>query len=177
MNTIDAILTRRSIRSFKPDSIDREQILTLLRAAMHAPSAIDEQPWRFVVVTDREKLQAIPTVHTHAGLVAGAPLAILVCGDMSRLKVDGYWVQDCSCAAQNILLAAHAAGLGAVWVGVYPTTANVASLSRYFKLPETVLPFALIAIGHPAEECEPKDTFDSGLVHWDSWKNGAEQSS
>ena len=143
--------------------------MPLLEAGMHAPSALDEQPWHFVVITSEETLRQIPCHHSHSDLVAGAPAAILVCADLKLEKLPNFWVQDCAACSQNILLAAHATGLGAVWVGVYPTEANVTSLQSFLGLPTHIVPFALIALGYPDEPYPQKDNFKKDRVHWNAW--------
>src|SRR5512142_911151 len=108
MDALEAILTRRSVRRYTPEPIAEELLHELLDAAMHAPSAGNEQPWHFVVVTDRETLAAIPRFHPYAVMLRQAPAAIVVCGDPTLEKYHGYWVQDCAAATENLLLAAHA---------------------------------------------------------------------
>ena len=169
MDALEAIYTRRSIRKYTDLPLSAGQLNTLLEAGMNAPSALDEQPWQFIVITDPKKLQAIPKHHSHSDLVANAPAAILVCADMSCEKLPGFWVQDCSACTQNILLAAHAEGLGAVWIGVYPTEANVVGLKKLFELPEQIIPFALVAVGHADEPYLQKENFQKDRIHTDSW--------
>jgi len=120
MNTLETIFTRRSVRDFKPDPVGEEDLLDLLKAGMQAPSAKNEQPWHFVVIDDPELLHTIPGFHPHAEMLNDAPLAILVCSDRKLEKKRASWLQDCSAATENILLAAHAKGLGGVWLGIFP---------------------------------------------------------
>lgn len=169
MDAIEAIYTRRSIRKYTDLLLSEGQINTLLEAGMNAPSALDEQPWQFVVITDKKLLKAIPNHHSHSELVTDAPAAILVCGDTRLEKLPGFWVQDCSACAQNILIAAHDQGLGAVWIGVYPTEDNVKGLQKLLSIPETVIPFALIAIGHPDEPYPEKQNFRKERIHKNGW--------
>ena len=169
MDAIDAILTRRSIRSYKSEAVSEQTIETLLRAAMAAPSAWNEQPWEFVVIQDREMLDRIPDIHPHAQMAKEAPLAIVVCCDMEREKLKGLWVQDCSASTENLLLAAHASGLGAVWCGVYPDEGRVADVRTFLSIPETVIPFGLLVIGHPNEEKPPSDRYEASRVHHERW--------
>ena len=136
---------------------------------MAAPSAANEQPWQFVVIRDREILDEIPTFHAYSQMLKQAPLAILVCGDLELEKVRGYWVQDCSAATQNLLVAAHAQGLGAVWLGIYPIEERVAGLRKLLSLPEQVIPLALISIGHPADQEPPANRYDESRIHHDRW--------
>lgn len=169
MEAIDAIMTRRSVRRFSGEPVDAATVETLLRAAMQAPSAANEQPWQFVVITDRAALDAIPAFSPYAAVVRGAPLGILVCADTRHLPFPFFWVQDCSAAVQNLLLAAHALGLGAVWTGCYPLEDRVAGFARHCRLPDGVVPFAFIVLGRPAETPPPQDRYSTDRVHRDAW--------
>lgn len=169
MDAIEAILTRRSIRRFLNEPVSDEITETLLRAAMAAPSAGNQQPWQFVVIRDRAILDAISTAHPHAKMTAEAPLAIVVCGDTTLAKHEGFWVQDCAAAVQNLLLAAHASGLGAVWCGVHPNAEREEGLRQFLSLPEHIVPLALLVIGHPNEEKPPSERYDAARVHRDRW--------
>jgi len=120
MDLIEGIFTRRSIRKYTNQTITDEQIELLIKAGMYAPSASNQQPWHFIVINKREILNKIRDVHPYAKMLSEAQLAILVCGDHDLELSKGYWVVDCSAATQNILLAAHGMGLGAVWLGVHP---------------------------------------------------------
>ncbi|MFC2078027.1 nitroreductase family protein [Candidatus Bipolaricaulota bacterium] len=169
MDAIEAILTRRSIRSFRDEPVPEELIETLLRAAMAAPSAGNQQPWQFVVVRDRAVLDRIPTAHPHAQMATEAPLAIVVCGDTALEKHKGFWIQDCSAAVENLLVAAHASGLGAVWCGVYPSEERVAGVRELLAIPEHVVPLALLVMGHPNEEKPPSERYEETRIHSDRW--------
>jgi len=166
---MSTILSRRSIRKYTAEPVTDEQVVELLKAAMSAPSAGNQQPWQFVVVRSQEILDAIPTVHPHAAMTPHASVVIAVCGDLSNLKYEDRWVQDCSAATENVLLAAHERGLGAVWLGVYPTETRVEGVRQLLRLPEHVIPLALVSVGHPAESPPPADRFDAGRVHYDRW--------
>ncbi len=164
-----AILTRRSIRKYTAQPVSEETIRELLEAAMSAPSAGNQQPWEFVVINDRKILDEIPQVHPYAQMCRQAPVAILVCGDLQREAHKGFWVQDCSAATENLLIAVNEKGLGAVWVGVYPREDRVEGLRKLIQLPEHIIPFALIPIGYPAEKKPPGNRFDSARVHNNKW--------
>lgn len=166
---METIFTRRSIRKYTDEKVSEEQVEKLLKAGMAAPSAGNEQPWHFIVLTERDKMVKITDFHQYANMLNEAPVAIMVCGDTSLEKYKGYWVQDCSAATQNILLAAEDEGLGAVWLGVYPIEDRIEGLKEMFDLPETVIPFCVIAIGHPAEEKEPADRYNKERVHYNQW--------
>ncbi len=159
MEALEAIHTRQSIRQFQDKPISEKLVEQILRAAMAAPSACNKQPWQFVVIDDRQRLAEIPQVNPHAAMAARAPLAILVCGDLSLEHPSGYWVVDCAAAVQNMLLAAHALGLGAVWTGVYPRQQRIEDLRRLFGLPEHIKPHSLLVFGYPAEQPPHEDRY------------------
>ena len=166
---IEWITTRRSIRRYKRERVSEEQVTEMLCAAMSAPSAGNQQPWHFVVVRDPETLKKIAHTHPFGQMTADASLAILICGDESVEVHKGYWVQDCSAATENLLLAAHALGLGAVWVGIYPREERVKEFSEMFALPAGVYPLALVPVGYPAEEKPKQDRYQQARVHPEKW--------
>jgi len=169
MDALDAIFTRRSIRRFTGDKVSDDHIETLLRAGMAAPSAGNQQAWEFVVIDDPALLQAIPGVHPYAQMCAEAPLTLAVCADPAREKYAGFWVQDCSASTQNILLAAHALGLGAVWLGMAAGGERAHQVAELLRLPKGIEPLALIAVGHPMEMKDPEDRFDPHKTHHNQW--------
>ncbi len=169
MDTIEAILTRRSIRRYTERAVPPEVVEDLLKAAMYAPSARNAQPWHFVVITDRQQLDSVPTYHPYAAMIRQAPLAILVCGDEQLEPRSAFWVENCSAATQNILLAAHALGLGSVWLGVYPNQDRVDGMRRLTGVPAHVIPMALIVVGYPAEHPSTPERYDPGRVHHNTW--------
>ena len=166
---MDIIRKRRSIRQYTDQKVPDEIITKLLEAAMCAPSAGNQQPWQFIVATEKELLKKISATHINARMVERASIAILVCGDLSRETHKGYWMIDCAAATENILLEVTGHNLGAVWVGIYPREDRVKYLKNLFKLPENIVPFAVIAIGYPAEQKEPNKKFDEGRVHYNRW--------
>lgn len=170
MEALEAILTRRSIRKYENKPVPPETIDKLLEAAMVAPSSMNLQPWRFVVISDRAILDKIPEIHPHAKMLKEAPLAILVCADTNAQDMEGYWVQDCSAATQNILLAAHALGLGAVWLGIFPRTERMEGIIGLTGLPDDIKPVTLISIGYPGEVKSPSDRYNSTFVHYNNWQ-------
>lgn len=169
---IKNIMTRTSVRQFTDQAVSKTDIETLLRAGMAAPTAVNKQPWHFVAVTDKAKLKELSG--GRGRMLEQCALAIVVCGDMTKAlpgKGQAYWIQDCSAATENILLAAHALGLGAVWTGVYPMDERVAAVSAAVKLPETIVPLCVIVIGHPAEQPAPKDKWKPENVSYNEFGN------
>jgi len=172
MDALETIRTRRSIRTFKPGSVGTGQVEALLRAAMQAPSSRNLQPWHFVAVVERARLDAFAAFHPHAAMLREAPLGILVCGDRLIQPQDGYLALDCAAATENLLLAAHAMGLGAVWLGVYPREERMVAAARWADLPPHVVPMAMVAVGIPGEVKDPADRFKPERVHADRWRTG-----
>lgn len=170
MEVMEAIHTRRSIRKFQSQPVPDELVKGLLAAAMSAPSAGNEQPWQFVVITEPQLLGQVPHINPYAAMAGRAPLGILVCGDLALEKYPGYWVQDCSAAVQNLLLAAHGQGLGAVWTGIYPLNDRVEKFKELCRLPEPVIPLALVVIGYPAQKFPAEDRFRPDRVHRNTWQ-------
>jgi nitroreductase len=169
MDALEAILTRRSVRKYDSRPVADELVTELLRAAMAAPSAGNQQPWHFIVVRDRALLDGIADFHPYGAMTRQAALAIVVCADLRLEQRPGFWVQDCSAATQNLLLAAHARGLGAVWLGVHPRPERVEATRALFSLPEHVVPLAIVPLGYPAETPSPTDRYDPRRVHLDRW--------
>ena len=168
-DNVKAILERRSIRKYTNEPVSESDIKDLLRAAMAAPSAHNKQPWEFIVVKDRQLLTEITKFHPYSKMLNEAPIAIIVCGDQRR-DYSEYWVQDCSAATENILLAAQNKGLGAVWLGVYPHEDMVERLRKIFGIPEHIITLNVIAVGHPAETKKPSDRYDEDRVHLNKWE-------
>ncbi len=169
MDAMEAILTRRSIRRFTGKKLSSDTIHRLLEAAMSAPSSQNEQPWHFVVIRDRKTLDRIPTFHPYSTMIKEAQLAVVVCADTMIQENDQIWIQDCSAATENLLIAARALGLGSVWLGVYPLEPRVAGLRELIKLPDFVMPLCIIALGYPGETKSPVNRFDHKRVHPDKW--------
>ena len=169
MDTLEAIQTRRSIRQYQERPVPGELIDRLLAAAMSAPSARNGQPWQMIVVDDRAVLAEIARLNANARMAAHAPLGILICGDLSLEKSPGFWVVDCAAAMENLLLAAHASGLGGVWIGVYPRQERMDILRRLFGLPEQVIAHSLAILGFPAERPAAAERFRPDRVHRNRW--------
>lgn len=159
---LDNIATRTSIRDYEARPVEKEKVEKMLRAAMAAPTAMNKQPWHFVVVEQRSVLDSLADANPYAKMLLKAPLAIVVCGDMDKVIEGGgrdFWIQDASAATENLLLAAHAMGLGAVWTGAYPSEERSKAISATLSLPDNLVPLNMIVIGYPAEHPQPKDKF------------------
>jgi nitroreductase len=170
MDAIDNILSRRSIRRFTKEPVAKEDIVTMLKCACAAPSAMNNQPWHFLVISKREKLDNIARFHPHAAMMKEAQAAIAVLfkepGNASKIYVQ----QDCAACTQNILLAAHALGYGAVWLGVFPRQERLLEARQYLGLDDKFQTFALIALGKPDEKKRPRDDYSDKRVHWNTLK-------
>jgi len=121
------------------------------------------------VIKARQILDEIPKIHPYSIMLRDAPVAILVCGDLQRQRAPGFWVQDCSAATQNILIAVQAKGLGAVWLGIYPREDRVREFQKLLGIPDHVIPFSLVSIGYPAEQKPPANRYDESRIHYDRW--------
>ena len=149
------------------EPVSGEHVRTLLEAAMAAPSAGNQRPWHFVVVNDREKLDALAEKLRYGKMLCDAPLCIAVCGDTALSSA--YWVQDCSAATENLLLAVEGLGLGAVWLGIYPGAERVSDVTQALGIPEGMVPLNLISIGHPGERKAARTQYDEARVHHGRW--------
>lgn len=172
MDALEAIFKRRSVRKYVKKEIEDDKVEVLLKAAMYAPSAGNEQPWHFVVVKNRELLKKLAEAHPNGKMLNDAALAIVVCVDkkLSKYKVD-MWVQDCSASTQNILLAATALGIGSVWLGVYPVEKRIKDVSETLRIPEDITPFSIVSLGYPENEVfkELPERFKKERIHFDGW--------
>lgn len=169
---LDAISTRTSIRAYQDRPVGADTVELLLRAAMSAPSARNRQPWAFIVVDDKDLLRQLADSLPYAQSAAAAPIAVVVCGVLTELQGAtnaGWWVQDAAAASENLLLAAHAVGLGAVWTGVYSYEDRVRAVRNVLGLPRHVVPLNVIPIGYPAENPAPKQKWDPAKVRRNGW--------
>lgn len=163
------IFKRRSIRKYSKLPISDSDIENLLRAAMAAPSAGNQQPWEFILIKDKNILADITKVHPYSQMLKEAQLAIVVCADLDKEKLSGYWVQDCSAATENILIESQYLGLGSVWLGVYPREDRVKGIKELLNLPVRVLPLSIVSLGYPAEKKEPSNRYDKSRIHINKW--------
>jgi len=171
MEFLELIMSRRSIRHFKKNPVEREKIELLLRSAMFAPTAANRQPWYFIVIDDRQLMSSIMKLHPNSWMLETASHAIAVCGDENLQHGPGYWTTDCGAATENILLAAKALDLGSCWIGVYPKEKRMESISGLLKLPGHIRVFSLIAIGYPDEVKERPDRYKPERIYSNTWSN------
>ena len=169
MDILEAIFTRRSIRKFTGEPISDQDMEMVIRAGFQAPSAHNYQPWEFIILRDKSNMERIAKVHTYAKMLPNAEAGIIVCGDMNKQTMTGFLIEDCSAAIQNILLAAHGIGLGAVWCGLYPVTHLTHEVAKVCSLPEHIVPVGLVVIGHKGEERKKEDRFNSAKLHYEVW--------
>lgn len=170
---IKNILTRRSVRKYTGKPVSRESLAVLARAGMAAPTSRDTRHFFFVIVDDALVIEKMNAGLPYAKMLSTARHAVVVCSDLNVAyggKEIDYWLQDSSAAAENVLLAAHAMGLGACWTGVHPRSERVAFLRGLMNIPEHVMPLCVIAIGYPAGEEKPRDKFDPQHVYWNAWE-------
>ena len=165
------IFGRRSIRLYTPGPVAEQDVTLLLQAAMAAPSAMTKDPWRFVIIRQPQTLAQLTAILPGGKMLSTAALAIVVCGDLEAAfeRQLSFLLQDCSAAIENLLLAAHGLGLGACWVGVHPTPDSIREVSKLLGLPNSVIPIAAVALGHPGEQLEPRTRFNSASVHFERW--------
>ena len=169
---IQNIMTRVSVREFTGEKISEAQLETLLRAAMAAPSAINKQPWAFIVVTDEAKIAALGEALPYSRCSNKPAVAIIPCGDLSKAiegEMANFWINDVSAATENLLLAAHAMGLGAVWTGLHPDLNRAKMVQEMLGLPEHIIPLCVVPVGVPAEQPEVKDKYKPENIHYNKW--------
>ena len=169
MDTLEAIHTRRSIRQYLDKPVAADLVQQIIGAAMMAPSAGNSRPWQFIVLDDPEVLKEIPRIHPHGAMATDAPVSVLVCGDLSLEKYPGNWIADCSAATQNLLLAAHACGLGGVWTGVYPEEDRMQGFRELLGMPGHVVPRALVPLGYPTGKAQRQDRLELKKIHHNRW--------
>lgn len=169
---LDNIFARKSVRNFTDEKVSKEDLETLVKAGMAAPTAANKQPWDFIVITDRDMLNEFADFLDYGKMLKQASAAIVVTGDKNETLPDiedEYWIQDCSAASQNILLAVESMGLGAVWLGIHPMPDRIAFAKEKLNLPENIRPLNIIAIGHPKGNKPPKDKWKSESMHMEKW--------
>jgi len=169
---LKVIHSRKSVRHYINRKAAKEDLLTLVKAGMAAPTAVDRRPWAFVVITDKAKLEELEAGLPYTKMLTKSGAGIVVCGVLEKaLPGEGkeFWIQDCSAATENILLAAESMGLGAVWTGAYPSQEIMGHIRKVLGMPESIVPLNVIPVGYPAGDEKPKDKFDPANVHWEKW--------
>ena len=169
---IKNIMTRVSVREFTGEKISEAQIDTLLRAAMAAPSAINKQPWAFIVITEEDVLAQLGEALPYSRCNNHPAVAIIPCGDLSKAipgEMANFWINDVSAATENLLLAAHAMGLGAVWTGLHPDMNRAKMVQEMLGLPEHIIPLCVVPVGVPDEQPEVKDKYKEENIHYNKW--------
>ena len=170
MDLYEGLITRRSIRNYTGEKVPDDQIIKIIKAGMYAPSARNTRPWHFIIVDDREQLRKIMEFHPYAKMLAGASHAIVVCGDSETENGPGYYKLDCSAATQNILLAAHSMGLGAVWLGIEPRTERINAIKTIFSLPDNIQPLSVVSVGVPVKTPENiPERFEPSKIRKNRW--------
>lgn len=166
---MNSIFRRRSIRKYEEKEITDQEIELLLRSGMAAPSAHNKQPWEFIVTKKRNILNKVANIHPYAKMLNKAPLGIVVCANSEKQNVEGFFVQDCAAAIQNILVQGQDMGLGSVWIGIYPYKELMDMIKEIFLIPDNIVPIAMISIGYPAEEKHEITRYKKELVHVDKY--------
>lgn len=169
MEIFEAIFNRRSVRKYTPQKIEDRDIEKIIEAGMFAPSAVNKQPWHFLVFREHTTIEAINEVHPNSKMLRNASAGILICFDKTLQHDEGFGPVDCSAATQNMLLAAHGFGFGACWIGIYPREKRIETLHNLFNLPEHVIPFAVISVGYPNEVIERPERFKADRIHYEKW--------
>lgn len=169
MDIFEAILTRRSIRKFTGKVINDDDLKCILKSGFYAPSAKNFQPWHFIIVKETELLEEISQRHPYAKMVPNAGCCIVVCGDKMKQTKTGFLIEDCSASIENMLLAAHGLGLGAVWLSLYPINSRSKPISKLLNIPATIIPVGMIAVGYKAEEKTIDDRYSEEKLHFEKW--------
>jgi nitroreductase len=169
MDVLDALMTRCSIRRFEPRPVGEPAVQRMLDVLFRSPSAGDARPWQFAVVDRRDLLDRLEAAMPKCEMLQSAPLAILVCAEPARETIPGFWPQDCSAATQNLLLAVHGLGLGGVWIGLHPVPDRERAARDILRVPQDLVPFAMVAIGYPAEQPTLENRYDGSRVHRNGW--------
>lgn len=168
---LNNIINRKSVRSFTDEKVDENDLLKIVKAGMSAPSALNLQPWEFLVFDTQKSLDWMVNLHDYSKMFKTATAGIVVCGNMDK-TIEGFeefWVQDCSAATENILITIEALNLGGVWLGIYPIEERYEKIIDYFDLPKNIIPFAVIALGHPLNNEKSINKWDDKKLHWNKW--------
>lgn len=163
---MSGIFHRVSIRKYLDKPVEQEKIVTMLRAAMAAPSACNQQPWEYYVVADKEKIVSLSQSSPYATCVKDAPVVFVACYRKNDLIAPSYVEIDMSASVENLLLQADELGLGAVWIGIAPIEERMDNVAKVIGLPENLSAFALISCGYPGESRPQQDRYEENRVHY-----------
>lgn len=169
MKVSDCITTRRSIRKFTNQQIEKEQVEQILKAAMYAPTANNQQTFEFVLINDSKVLAELAKIQAFGTIIQTVKVVILVCHNSTKVKSQGFWIQDLAASTQNMLLQATDLGLGSVWIGIYERKIKEDLIRDFFKLPEEIIPFSMVALGYADEQKETPERFDEEKIHHNCW--------
>ena len=169
MENISSVLVRRSIRAFTNEKLTREELMALVEAGMAAACARGRTSWHFTIIQDRDTLDRIPDVHPFSMMMRSANAAILICADRKSEPNEGYWVQNCSAATENVLIEAARRDIGSVWLGVYPMKKRIDGVRKLMNVPDDLIPFSLVALGKPDEIKPPHSGVDKDRLKWGPW--------
>jgi len=171
MNGLETIFTRRSVRKYTDRKIEKDVLNNILRAGMYAPSAMNSKPWEFIVIKDRERLENLAAIGRHWRMLTDCAAGIVVCGNLKgyRASSKDFFIQDCAISTENMLLAAHAQGVGGVYLGLYPVADRMSKVRTLLNIPKDIMPFSIIALGYPAETKAPHAFYSDDKVHMDEY--------
>lgn len=172
-DALSVIHSRKSVRHYLDTPVSKQDLEVLVKAAMAAPTAMDRRPWAFVIITEKKVLSALADVLPSGKMLASAGAAVAVCGvpekEILTGKMREFWVQDCSAATENLLLAVEAKKLGAVWIGIYPDDGRIKAVQATLGIPAEIIPLNVVSIGYPVGDEKPKDKYDPSAIHWNKW--------
>ena len=170
MELYEGLISRRSIRKYTGEKISEHDIYSIIKAGMYAPSARNKRPWHFIVIDDSDVLDRIREFHPYSSMLKEASHAIVICGDQKLENGPGYYKLDCSAATQNILLASHAKGYGAVWLGIEPREERINALKMILSLPSNIQPLSIVSIGVPENQpVSIPDRYEPGKIRKNRW--------
>ncbi|MBF0209234.1 MAG: nitroreductase family protein [Oligoflexia bacterium] len=170
-DTLSVIHSRKSVRNFTGEEVSKSDLEKIVRAGMAAPSAVNKQPWSFIIVAEKKKIDELKDGLPYAKMLSKAGAAIVVCTDPQKAHDASteFAIIDASLAGENILLAAEALGLGAVWTAAYPNVERMAVVRKTLGIPDKIIPLNVIPIGRPTGEDKPKDKYKLENIHWERW--------
>lgn len=167
---MNSIFNRVSVRSFKNDKVEEEKIQKVLRAAMQAPSAGNQQPWEFIIVENKDTLSKLSEMSPYSKCIKDAPIAIVILGNINRMRFAENWMQDLGAATENMLLEITELELGSVWITAAPLEDRMEYVGDLFNLPANIKPYCVLPIGYPKIDIKQKDRYDVSRIHREVYK-------